>query len=51
MAKAVSCVCGWHEHGTEEDELAEAFVQHVEEAHGKQISRQAAAARVHEESE
>jgi len=47
MAKTVSCACGWDEHGTEE-EVIEAFVQHVEEGHGKQISREAAAARVRE---
>jgi predicted small metal-binding protein len=50
MAKAVTCVCGWHEHGAEE-ELVEDFVQHVEEARGKQISREAAVARVEEEGE
>lgn len=50
MAKAVSCGCGWHEHGTEE-ELVGAFVQHVGEAHGKEISREAAAARIQEEDD
>ncbi len=50
MAKAVSCACGWHQYGTEE-ELAEAFVRHVEEAHGKEIYREAAAARVQEEAD
>lgn len=47
MSKAVSCNCGWHAHGTEE-ELVEAFVQHVK-GHGEQISREQAAARIVEE--
>src|SRR3989337_2244988 len=50
MANTVSCACGWDEHGTEE-EVIEAFVQHVEEGHGKQISRETAAARVREAGE
>ena len=50
MAKTVSCACGWDEHGSEEG-LIEAFVQHVEEGHGKQISREAATARIQEEGE
>lgn len=49
MSKAVTCNCGWHQHGTEEDELAEAFIQHVEASHGARISRQQAAARIAEE--
>ena len=48
MANAVSCGCGWHEHGTDE-ELVDAFVRHVEEAHGKQISREAAATQIKQE--
>ncbi len=50
MAKALSCACGWHEHGTEE-ELTEAFVQHVQEGHGKEISREFAAKQIQEEAE
>ncbi len=50
MAETVSCACGWDEQGTEE-EVIEAFVQHVEEGHGKQISREAAAARIREAGE
>lgn len=48
MSKAVSCNCGWHAHGTEE-ELVEAFVQHVEKGHGAQVSRDQAAAKIVEE--
>lgn len=48
MAKAVSCNCGWHAHGTEE-ELIEAFVSHVEQGHGARISREQAAAQIVEE--
>ncbi len=51
MGKAVSCVCGWEEHGTEEDELIEAFVEHVRGGHGKEIPRAAAAARITREAE
>ncbi len=32
MAKAVSCACGWHAHGTEEG-LVDAFIRHAEEGH------------------
>lgn len=49
MSKAVTCTCGWHRHGTEEDELAEAFIQHVEAGHGARISRAQAAAKIVEE--
>jgi len=48
MAKAVSCNCGWHAHGTEE-ELIEAFRSHVEQGHGAKISREQAAAKIVEE--
>ncbi len=50
MAQAVSCACGWQEHGTEE-ELIEAFVQHVEEGHGKEVSREFAARQIKEEAD
>ncbi len=50
MGKAVSCACGWEEHGTEE-ELIEVFVEHVREGHGKEIPRDAAVARITEEGE
>lgn len=51
MGEAISCGCGWHEHVTNE-ELVDDFVRHVEEAHGKQISRVAAATQIkHEEGE
>lgn len=47
MAKSVTCVCGWHRHG-EEEELIESFIQHVEAGHGKQISREQAASSIKE---
>jgi predicted small metal-binding protein len=50
MAKAVSCNCGWHAHGTEE-ELVSAFSQHLEQMHGARISREQAAAKIVEEQE
>lgn len=49
MSKAVTCNCGWHQHGIEEDELVEAFSRHVEASHGARISRQQAAAKVVDE--
>jgi predicted small metal-binding protein len=48
MTKSISCNCGWHEHGTEE-ELVNSFVQHVQEGHGKQVSREQAASLIREE--
>jgi predicted small metal-binding protein len=48
MAKSISCNCGWHEHGTEK-ELVEVFVQHAQEGHGKQVSREQAASLIREE--
>lgn len=42
MSQSISCPCGWHQHGTE-DELVEAFVRHVEQDHGKAASREDAA--------
>jgi len=48
MAKSISCNCGWHEHGTEE-ELVEAFVQHAQEGRGSQVSREKAASLIREE--
>ena len=50
MAKAVSCNCGWHAHGAEE-ELIDAFTRHVEQGHGARISREQAAAKLVEEKE
>ncbi len=47
MAKAVSCSCGWHAHGTEEG-LVEAFIRHAEERHGKKISGEQAECRIQE---
>ncbi len=47
MAKAVSCACGWHAHGTEEG-LVDAFIRHAEEGHGKKISREQAASQIQE---
>lgn len=49
MAKAISCACGWHQHGTEE-EVVEAFVDHAREAHTMEVSREAAASRAREEA-
>ncbi len=48
MTKSISCNCGWHEHGSEE-ELVDAFVQHVQEGHGNQVSREQAASLIREE--
>ncbi len=48
MTKSISCNCGWHEHGTEE-ELVEAFVQHAQEGPGSQVSREKAASLIREE--
>lgn len=48
MAKAVSCACGWHTHGTEEG-LIDAFTRLVEEDHGKKISREQAASEIQED--
>ncbi len=47
MAKAVSCACGWHARGTEEDPV-DALARHVEEAHGEQTSREQAASEIEE---
>lgn len=46
---AVSCACGWAVDGNEEEAI-DAFVQHVEEGHGKQIPRADAAAHVTREN-
>jgi predicted small metal-binding protein len=48
MAKAVSCACGWHARGTEED-LVDALARHVEEAHGERTSREPVASEIEEE--
>lgn len=48
MAKSISCNCGWHEHGTDE-KLVDAFIKHVQEGHGKQVSREQAASLIREE--
>jgi predicted small metal-binding protein len=48
MAKSISCNCGWHEHGTEQ-ELVDAFVQHVQQGHGKQVSQEQAASLIRKE--
>lgn len=45
MARTVSCACGWEFDGDEAEAIA-AFVQHVEEGHGTQITRADAAAQV-----
>jgi hypothetical protein len=50
MAKAASCNCGWHAHGTEED-LIDAFSRYLEQGHGARISREQAAANIVEEKE
>ena len=50
MAKAVSCNCGWHAHGVEE-EVIDAFSRHMEQGHGARISREQAAAKIVEEKE
>jgi len=48
MSQAISCPCGWHQHGRE-DEVVDAFVVHVERDHGKQVSREDAARLVSQE--
>lgn len=45
MAHAISCPCGFEATGTE-DEVVEAFVQHAEESHGKQVSAKDASAMI-----
>ncbi len=42
MANAVSCACGWHARGTEED-LVDALARHVEQEHGEKTSHEEAA--------
>ncbi len=46
-AKAVSCTWGLHANGTEEG-LVAAVIRHVEEGHGKKISREQAASQIQE---
>lgn len=47
MAKAVSCACGWHAQGTEED-LVDALTRHAEEAHGEKASPEQAVSEIDE---